>query len=187
MSTSTTSTAILASDFSASTKDFDRDRWTVGKLAVLVEALDGAPVAIICDKQTGFTEVGVTLRAAYRSATAANGRVEVVRPHLVGQEGEVCAYRIDDIGSTIIPLAPTRAKWDALRLYSAVCSAGIAAARPSIEAEGCRYGAYTASLIGAREVAVRYTPQRAPEGVSAGRFTYRHVTVTDEQVGAWRR
>lgn len=112
---STTSTAIRAQDFSSSTRDALRDRWTGGKLRHLVAALDGAPVAIIVDKATGFALVGARL-VGVRSGSLYVDEAQVIveTTHADGTTTRT-AYRASAIGDTVIPLGERvgrGAKWD---------------------------------------------------------------------------
>jgi len=124
-----TSCAILASDFSPSTADALRDRWTAGKMRLLIAALGDTPVAIVLER-TGFAMVGVTLE---RVAARMNGGQGVVIRDAAGRETN---YRLDNVGTTIIPLAETRAKWEALKAGMDLTSALARKAKEIAEAEG---------------------------------------------------
>lgn len=180
----TTSTAITAQDFSDSTADVLRDRWTVGKLARVVAALDGDAVAIVAEKGTGFALVGVRLISAYYDGF---GPRLLVESDLADGSVQRTAYRVDNIGSTIIPLVDRPgargAKWDAIEAAALLRSAAIAKVRASWEADGCRYGKWTADIDGSKgghSAYVRYVPsERAPAGTSTGerRGAWVHVPV----------
>lgn len=76
---STHSCAILASDFSDKVTDVTRHNWTIAKIAPVVEALAGQPVAITVDRQTGSTEVGVVLLQAFDGGFTRGPRLTVER------------------------------------------------------------------------------------------------------------
>lgn len=96
---STTGSAITPRDFNQDTKDPMRDEWSSGAMAHLVKALNGTPVAIVLDKQTGFCEVNVTL-----GGVRANGRghfeVLVQRTYSDGTTGG-CWYLLFQVGTVI--------------------------------------------------------------------------------------
>lgn len=112
---SNTGSAINARDFNRDTKDPDRDTWSAGAMHHLVTALDGAPVAIVLDKQTGFVEFNVTL-----GGVRENGRgfheVLVERTHVNGTNSR-CWYLLFKVG-TVIQLGESGARWEALESYS---------------------------------------------------------------------
>jgi hypothetical protein len=96
---SATGSAITPRDFNKDTKDQQRDEWSPGAMDHLVKALNGAPVAIVLDKQTGFCEVNVTL-----GGVRANGRghyeVLVQRTYSDGKTGG-CWYLLFQVGAVI--------------------------------------------------------------------------------------
>lgn len=109
----TYSTAIRAQDFSNRVTDANRDRWTAAKLDALIPALDGVPVALIVDRQTGFAEVGVKIVGTYDKGMG-HPYVTIERTN-----GTTTSYWAPVLGDTIIPLEKTRAKWDALKAHRA--------------------------------------------------------------------
>jgi hypothetical protein len=153
----TTSTAIRARDFSNSTTDVLRDRWTEGKLRHVIAALNGAPVVVTLDRQTGHTVVGATLvrtgsTYSYDSAL------------IVGTEYGTCGYFLPSVGDTIVPLlepvVTKGAKWVALDSWRLEQGAAIALARearPDLD-----YGKWEATPC-KNSVVVRYTWQRGPQ------------------------
>lgn len=145
-------TAIRASDFSSRTTDFDRHRWTVGKMQLTIDALKGAPVVIVVDQQTGFTMVGVTLTRSYHDSWG--GDRVVVRDSFT-EHG--VAYRLADIGETIIPLTEQRVKWNALNAARDLEAAAIRKAREA-HGEGRRWGAWRARPTSSTSAHVTYTP-----------------------------
>lgn len=158
------STAILASDFSESTTDTLRQRWTTGKMRHVVAALDGALVAITTDRQTGHTEVGVRLTRVTSSGQVHSGpRVEVERT-LPNGSTQRTLFRLDEVGEAIIPLDEgfsTGVKWVAIKAYRDEGSAAIRIAREEHgEAEGRAWGKWSASP-NLESVSVRYEPLTA--------------------------
>lgn len=117
------STVIRPQDFRRYTDDKHRDEWTAELLRYVVEALDGAPVAITVDRATGHTLVGARLVRAtddYRYGMySPRLRVETV---LADGSTQITDYRVDSIGDAILPLSETTgkgAKWQALDLARA--------------------------------------------------------------------
>lgn len=156
---SSTSCAILASDFSKSTADVLRHRWTLGKMSYLIDALAGQPVVVIVDKQTGSAQVGVRLVRAYRDGVGGDRVV-------IEYDGRQTAFRIANIGETIIPLgediATKSTKWIALELFSKDSSAAIRKAQAEHgKAEGRSWGRWKADVdtaVPGRSVRVKYEP-----------------------------
>lgn len=154
--TSHTSCAILASDFSRSTSDQLRRQWTGGKMRHLIDALNGAPVVIIIDEQTGFAMVNVRLRLSMLpnefvtvESTLPDGTVHQVD------------YRLWKLGETIIPLtgALDNVKWNALRAYNDEQDAAIRLASAAHGApEGRSWGNWAATPTGGKATRVTYTP-----------------------------
>lgn len=112
---STTGSAINARDFNKNTKDADRDNWISGAMHHLVKALNGAPVAIVLDKHTGFTEVNVTLGGVRQTPGYGTFQVLVQRTFSDGQTGG-CWYPLFKVGA-VIELGNSRARWTALEAY----------------------------------------------------------------------
>lgn len=167
MSSSTVySTAILASDFSRSTKDVLRNQWTAGKLRHLIAALDGQPVAIVTDGMTGSTLVGVTLERLVGKMHGTGHNV-VIASTLPDGTVQRTAHRIEALGLAIIPLTPEPgtkgAKWVALDSYREEASAVIrmAAARGAEAGRELSWGAWE-TLALADGVSAFYRPQ--PKG-----------------------
>lgn len=109
---SATGSAINARTFNNNTKDPNRDEWTGGAMQHLVDALKGAPVAIVLDKQTGFTEVNVTLGGVRPGGSGSHAHVLVQRVHSDGTTGG-CWYPLFQVG-TVIELGDSRARWTAI-------------------------------------------------------------------------
>jgi hypothetical protein len=147
----TTTCAVKASDFSHRTTDPQRTEWTAGKLRHLIAALDGAPVIVTVDRQTGHTLVGVELvglRASFMS----------IRSQYADNSGDVVWHLAFSLGDTIIPLVDNQAKWNALRSYGDEQSAAIQRAQAEHgEPEGRSWGEWDATL-GHHHVNVTYAP-----------------------------
>jgi hypothetical protein len=155
--TSSTSTAILASDFSQSTADTLRTRWSVAKMSHAILALAGAPVVITPEKRTGFSLVGVELVKAYHDSLGGD-RVQVKTTFTDGTE-QLTNYRLVEFGEAIIPLTQNNAKWTALKTYRDQVSHAIRiAASAHGEAEGRAWGAWKGTPLSLTEVDVTYTP-----------------------------
>jgi hypothetical protein len=116
--TSTTAAAINASDFHAThgrKRDGNRrDTWSPGAMRHLVKALDGAPVVIVCEKATGFTEANVTL-GGVRESGYGSYQVLVQRDHSDGTTS-ACWYPLDKIG-VVITLGDSAPRWKAIDAY----------------------------------------------------------------------
>lgn len=155
----TTSTAaILASDFSQSTTDAQRTRWNVAKMSHLIEALAGEPVVITTDRLTGSSLVGAELVRAFHGGTGRGERVAVKLTLSDGTE-QITNYRIVEVGEAIIPLVESNAKWTALRTYSDQVSHAIKIAKSAHgETEGRAWGAWKGTPLSLTEVDVTYTP-----------------------------
>jgi hypothetical protein len=157
----TSTCAILASDFSPSTTDKLRRNWSVGKMAHVIAALDGAPVAITTDRQTGHTLVGVQLISAFQGGAGRGPRVQVRMTHTDGTTQDT-NYYLWNVGEAIIPMERAEgsdAKWKALESFRRQCSEAIKAAQEEHgESEGRAWGSWEATPIDATSVGVRYTP-----------------------------
>ena len=167
MSTTTSSCAILARDFSNSMADVLRTRWTAGKMRHVIAALDGTPVAITTDQMSGHTLLGVRLLGL--TETFGGGECVIIK----GADDDPAwprpvAYSLTTLGEAIIPLseqtATTGAKWVALDTYRNERSAAIQRAKR--ERPDCDYGRWSA-VPGRASVSWRYDPQRGPEGTNA--------------------
>lgn len=97
--TSTSGSAITARDFNRNTQDPRRDEWTPGAMHHLVKALNGTAVAIVCEKNTGFAEVNVTL-GGVRENGYGHYEVLVNRVYSDGTTGG-CWYLLFKIGAVI--------------------------------------------------------------------------------------
>lgn len=157
--TNLSTTAIRARDFSRDSKDPSHNRWTVGKMRHLVDALAGSPVAIITDNQTGHAMIGVTLESTYH-----NGHEGIVLVRATtDDESWTTAYTLTQLGETIIPLRETSkapngsAKWRALRTYSDEAAAAIRIAKSHPDNARNQWGAWRGEPA-AEGVIVRYTP-----------------------------
>lgn len=149
---------ITPQDFSPSTIDPQRDRWTAGKLRHVIDALRGEPVLIVTDTMTGHAEQGVLVDVLPENRVVIDGHP---RPRPVAHLDFKCGV--------IVPLTErgARAKWDALNSYRDEGTAAIRAARPEAEAAGHTYGKWSA-VPGLRDVHVTYEPQREDAG---GRYS----------------
>ena len=147
--------AVRAQDFNATTTDPNRGHWTVGQLRHVTEALAGTPVAITTDRGTGHTLIGARLVRAYESGEP---RI-LIETTLSTGEKQQTRYRVASLGDTIIPLertSPTDAKWRALDTYRDEASAAVRWAMAN-HGEGREGGRWTATP-GAAEVFVRWEP-----------------------------
>ena len=124
---------IRARDFSRQTTDPLREEWTLGKMRHLIAALEGRTVAIVCDRQTGFTVIG-RLERCFHGGPARGPRVLVVTEH------NRTNYYLRNVGDSIVILddhtGTKGAKWTALDTYRDEGSAAIAHVRAGITAEG---------------------------------------------------
>lgn len=121
------SCAVTARDFSTRVNDPVRDQWTPGKLRNLITALNGSPVAIITDAQTGTTQLGVRLTGVHRDTVAVTESLYVDQwgRNLEQPRDYTTLHPIYNIGQTIIPLRNNRAKWRALDTWRIEMSVAI--------------------------------------------------------------
>jgi hypothetical protein len=165
-----TSTAILASDFSDKVTDVNRHTWTLGKMRYVIAALDGDPVAIIADNQTGFALVGARLIEAFDGGPSRGPRVTIETTY-VDEQGvtktQRTNYWLRGIGATIIPLANPQgpgggAKWRAIEAARKDASAATAIARKLHEVStGREWGQWRGSVdtaVPGTSVQVTYKP-----------------------------
>lgn len=156
----TSTAAILASDFSHSAADVLHRQWTVGKMAHVIAALDGAPVAITVDSGSGHTLIGVQLVAVFNGGPSRGDRVTVKMILSDGTE-QTTNYFLPSIGEAIIPLTSdgSKAKWTALDSERAQKSQAIRVAQAEHgDCEGRSWGKWEARPINLNEVQVTYTP-----------------------------
>ena len=178
MQLSTMASAIEPSDFSNSTSDPLRDRWTTGKLRHVIAAARGHK-AIVTIEDLAY--VDVELVGLYDASLA---RL-VVRYQWGAGEGEHTdtRYLLHGIGPIVV-LGSTNAKWTALETHRNEVSAAIEVAREAHgEAEGRAWGAWSGDLTfyGA---AVRYRPSTgnphyAEKAGPAGAWTLRREDYAD--------
>lgn len=167
----TSSCAIRAQDFSSSTRDVSRDRWTDGKLRHVSAALAGTPVAITVDSGTGHTIIGARL-GGLNTSLAGGASLEVFSTY--DQDGvtheQQTNYLQFSLGDTIIPLPEPdarmdSAKWRALDSYRSESSEAIRVAQAVAAEEGrnVSWGKWEATPM-RNYVSVSYTPQREDGG-----------------------
>lgn len=132
MNTSTTTTAIQARDFSDRVTDQLRDQWTAGKLRHLIAALNGRPVTLVTDNQTGHALFNVRLDSVIDGGGGWSDRVRITSTFSNG-ETQTLAHRTPSLGPVIyvIPDADgtlDRVKWDAKDTWREECSAAYSVA-----------------------------------------------------------
>jgi hypothetical protein len=179
---STSTTVIKASDFSNNTTDVNRNTWTPGTMRMASEALAGAPVAIVCDRQTGHT----VLNARLGSVVALyHGGMGVQVTYAINEEGkeQTTNFRLHDIGDTIVPLVETDAKWRAIRRFSDERGAAITLAMATDKARGCDWGVWDAT-VHERQWHVSYTPHMGNPAFADKRGTYQWWSVDLDKVRA---
>lgn len=172
-----TSCAILASDFSRSTSDQTRHQWTGGKMRHLVNALNGTPVAIIGDNQTGFVLANVRL-----SVSVTPDEFVTVESLLSDGIVQRVNYRLWKLGETIIPLTGRRdnVKWEALRTYNDEQDEAIRLVSAAHGApQGRSWGHWAATPTGGGATRVTYTPITTNEHYRAKWGTYWFGRVKD--------
>lgn len=171
---------ILARDFSTSTADVNRDRWTPGKLRHVIAALAGVPVVVTVDRQTGHTLVGAQLVRAFNGGPGRGERVAIKIRFADGTEN-VTNYYLPSVGGAITPLARPEGcksdpKWVATDSYRREVSAAIQTAQARHgECEGRCWGAWSGECA-EYGVMVSYRP-------STGNPHYKDKWGT---MGAWR-
>lgn len=176
------STCLVQSrDFVKTTTDshYARNEWHAGHMRHVIAALDGTPVAIVLDTQTGHMPVGVKLVGMGYSAGYGSPTVVVEYPHADGTSHRT-AHLLMSVG-VIVPLVKSDAKWIATKSVSDECSKAVDIARPIFEAEGRNYGKYeTRPTQDAGQVSISYTPQRD----DAGTRTHRVIDTAKEAATA---
>lgn len=102
---------IRPEDFNHNTADKLRHRWTYDQMAAVVEALDGAPVLIETERQTGHAwEYRLTrVSAGYHSGGSVLAVLE--------DQDHGTWFPLYKIGVIMDARPFSRAKWDALDLY----------------------------------------------------------------------
>lgn len=182
-----TTTAISSRDF-GNAKDY-RVEWTAGALRHVIKALDGAPVALTVDGQTGHTVMNVVLVSLRTSFYGDHAELIVRYP-----AGHETAHLVFKLGEVIIPLAETEKhrntsgpKWQALKTYDEEKAAAVARAqREHGETEGRAWGVWAAKPA-LRYVYVEYTPSTgnphfADKWGKRGFWTYGLETLADAGV-----
>ena len=159
----TTGTAQSTSSCVIEFKDFDHTAqvWARGYLEHIIKLLDGRPVAVVVDKQTGHTEIGVRLVGVAARQFQGYGLV-VERTHSDGTVGRT-NFSLWSIG-WILPLGDneTRSgnvKWKALESYRKASMSVIQQAQaehPNL------YGTWKARCLGGDQWSV--TCNRYPHG-----------------------
>lgn len=150
-------TAISARDFTPA-KDYRRVEWNSGALRHVVAALVGKPVMIIVDAQTGSVQLGAKLLRVQHSLRS--NYDEIVLDYM----GQHTAYKIFNIGETIVPLidemGTKSAKWNALATYRIEKQNAVAkACADHGPSEGREWGKWEAKLF-TSTVQVTYTPSK---------------------------
>lgn len=168
--TSSVVQAVLASDFSNRTTDVLRNRWTPAKMRHLVTALQGAPVTIVLDAQTGFAMTDVTLGLP-RPGMSHSWKVPVTSRFADGTTQTV-GYDLASVGPCIVTKS-SRAKRDALDTWREEGSAAIRVARRALP--GDLYGKWTAEP-GIDSVAVTFESQAEAD---RGRKVYTRVSLAE--------
>ena len=141
--------AISTHDFSSTPADPMRDVWMVGTMHYVIKALGEIPVAIVTDRTTGGALIGATLVRAYDGGTAGH--------QLTLMHGrQLTTYRMSGLGSTIIPMVTSSARWGAINAFRDAQAVAIDRAR-EMNTEVRGWGTW-----GARPIAdswfVSYTP-----------------------------
>jgi hypothetical protein len=148
--TSTTMSAVLASDFSQSTADRNRARWDGGKFRALIAALgEGNRVIITIDRQTGHTLADAEIVGVRGPGYGQVGDRVIVRHFWIDASGvqghQDTAYSCFDIGAAVI--VPDRVKWDALTAHREMTGEAIAMVREIHgESAGRSWGHWRARL-----------------------------------------
>lgn len=139
-------TAITARDFTPAT-DHRHVAWNAGALRHVIAALNGAPVVITLDVQTGNTMIGAVL-IGVRHGVRSNHPEVLVRYYT----GQVVAHTIFNLGEVIIPLVDETdtqgAKWKSLASYRSERAAAITKANAEHgKSEGREWGKWDAKLF----------------------------------------
>ena len=151
-----TTCVIRAQDFSDSVTDVNRNEWTAGKLRHVIAALDGSPVIITTDRQTGHTLVNVTL-VGIREGFSGQLQLGIHSVYSDGTKSTIW-HLIFMLGDTIVPLANGGAKWAAKKSYRDEQSYAVELAQAEHgEPEGRSWGKWNVRS-GHRNVVVDYQP-----------------------------
>lgn len=154
------------------------NRWSLGKIRYVIAALDGAPVAITTDTQTGSTALNARLIEAFYGGPARGERL-TVETTLSDGTTQRTNFPVDNIGM-ILPLTAEAGvrgpKWDAKEALRNDCQRAIEVARERLTGG---YGRWEtrASRDG---IGVSYRPHKnPPTGEDAGRFEFTEVLLHD--------
>lgn len=121
--TSTTAAAINARDFGDRVTEANRDEWRAGAMHHLIKALNDAPVTIVLDTHTGFTQANVTLGGVRQTPGYGTFQVLVESVHSGGTKGR-CWHPLHKVGAVII-MGDSAPRWEALRTFREERSAAI--------------------------------------------------------------
>ena len=154
--TSGTTCVVRAQDFSDSVKDATRHEWTAGKLRHVIAALEGTPVIITTDRQTGHTLVNVTL-VGIRESFSGQTQLGIHSEFSDGTSSTIWHLAFM-LGDTIVPLTNGNAKWAAKDTFRDERSFAVELAQAEHgEIEGRAWGKWSA-CPGRYGVSVRYEP-----------------------------
>jgi hypothetical protein len=139
---------IRAQDFSDRTTDANRDRWTLGKMRYVVDALQDTPVIIVIE---GLAKIGARLIRTFDGGPSRGQRVTIESVMSTG-ETQRTNYRLEEIGDTIIPMvepfAAQGAKWDIVETHRSEQSAAIGyAQRTYADKGGHKWGEWRATEV----------------------------------------
>lgn len=180
----TTTCIIKASDFSPRSTDPNHDTWTAGKMRHVSAALAGTPCAIVADRQTGHTLVGVTLGSIRPGGGGEHARVAITSTFSDGS-GQTLHHLLFLIGSPIIPLGGgdhRNAKWRALRTYSDERIAAVTRAQREHDPKGDWWGTWEATPDAAG-VTVSYRPSTGNEALRDRWGTHQSWVYSLDQLG----
>ena len=170
---------IKPQDFSSRVTDPNRETWTLGTIAYVVEVLEGREVVVETDKRTGHSVQGRIVGYASSGSRNPGARLKVETSY-VDEKGETRTqttnYLLWEIG-VIVDLGRDfrSTKYEALRLASEGRMAAIDKARALADADQ-DFGTWEATHYGWNRYGVTYTPQRE----NAGKRGLWEVTVDRE-------
>jgi hypothetical protein len=160
---SQTTGTITPMDFNKNTADKNRHLWTPGPMRHLIKVLNGHPVMLVADVQTGHTLFNVTLEGLRRTPGYGTFQVLIRYEYAEGKYNKTWTslYSLGPAITWMPGAGRENSKWKVLDSYREECSKATALARARWEAAGEEaYGKTEATPMDG-DVHVRWTSQLA--------------------------
>lgn len=175
----------FAYDYGIGDRDHARTHWSLGIMQYVVKALAGTKVAIVTDKSTGVTLVGVTLVDAFNGGPS-RGAMVTVESTMPSGEKHRTNYYLPNVGPIItLPTYGQEFSPDSPDVFKAhkalrdAKSEAIALGRAKMLAEGAGgdYGKVDARPMTGGRWSFTYTPQNGGPGSNPGKAWHTEVVV----------